>query len=146
MRNYKSWYWTAVVFQFLTAAIHALSFLNDPQPANDTEKTMIVLMRNYKQDMAGMQVTTWELFLALSSCFSLLYFLGGLTNTWLLRRKADDALLGGILWINLLVFGACFFIMAALTFPPPIALTGLVFLFLGVALAVKKGTTGKFSV
>lgn len=141
MRNYKTWYWTAVVFQTLTAGIHALSFLNDPQPANDSEKLLIDLMRNYRQNLAGSMVSMEELLTALSACFSLVYLLGALVNGWLLRRTSDETVLGGILVINLVVFGAGFVIMAVYTFPPPIILTGLVFFFLLLAAAVRKFST-----
>lgn len=133
MRNYKTWWWVAVVLQLATAAIHALSFLNEPVPANDTEKQLIDLMQNYRQNLAGMAVTMDGLLTALSACFSLLYLFAGLVNAYLLRRCQDDMLLNGILWINLPIFGLCFAVMAAFTFPPPIILTGLVFIFLALA-------------
>ncbi|MBK9337524.1 MAG: hypothetical protein IPM98_13520 [Lewinellaceae bacterium] len=137
MRNYKTWWWAAVVVQLLTAAVHALSFLSDPVPANDTEKQLLDLMQNYRQELAGMQVTMDGLFTALSSCFSLLYLFAGLLNAYLLRSTRDEALLSGVLWINLPVFGLCFAIMAAYTFPPPIIMTGLVFVLLAIARVVK---------
>lgn len=138
MRNYKTWFWTAVVLQALTAGIHALSFLNDPQPKNDTEKTLIDLMHNYRQNLAGSMVSMEELLTALSACFSLVYLLGALVNGWLLRRSQDETVLGGILAINIIIFGVGFVIMAVYTFPPPIILTGLVFFFLVLAAVVRK--------
>ncbi len=138
MRNYKTWYWTAVVFQALTAGIHALSFLSEPQPANDSEKLLIDLMRNYRHNLMGSMVSMDELFTALSACFSLVYLFGALVNGWLLRRTSDETVLGGILGINLIIFGPAFVIMAVYTFPPPIVCTGLVFFFLLLAAAVRK--------
>ena len=81
-----------------------------------------------------MHVSTEELMLALSACFTLLYLFGGLVNNFLLRRSQDTNLLRGLLWINVLVFGICFVLMALFTFWPPIILTGLVWLFLCLAL------------
>lgn len=138
MRNYKSWWWVAAVLQLITAAIHALSFLNKPTPANDTERQLIDLMQNYRQNFAGMEVTMDGLFTALSACFSLLYLFGGLINVYLLRRCQDNLLLNGVLRINLLIFGICFAVMAAFTFPPPIILTGLAFIFLVLAKVMHK--------
>jgi len=138
MRNYKTWWWVAIVLQLLTAAIHALSFLNEPVPTNDTEKQLIDLMQNYRQNLAGMEITMDGLLTALSACFSLLYLFAGLVNAYLLRRCQDDALLNGVLWINLPIFGICFAIMATYTFPPPIILTGLVFIFLALAKVTRK--------
>jgi hypothetical protein len=52
---------------------------------------------------------------------------------------ADDVRIGaeilkGIVCINLLVFGICFVMMLVFTFLPPIVLTGLIALFLMLAL------------
>lgn len=137
MRNYKTWFWVAVSLQFLTAGLHSLSFFHDPAPANETERTLIDLMQHYQQDLGGMQVTMADLMTALSACFSLLCLLGGLSNAYLLRRLHDDAVLGGILWINLIVFGILFAVMAVFAFPPPIILTGGIFGFLLLSLVVK---------
>jgi len=40
----------------------------------------------------------------------------------------------GVIAIDLLVFGICFIVMAVFTFLPPIVLTGLIALFLTIAL------------
>ena len=133
MLQYKTWYWAAVVFQLLTSALHSLSFFNDPAPANESERVLFDLMRHYRRDLGGMSVSTEELMTALSACFTLLYLFGGLLNAYLLRRSKDEDLLRGVLKINLLVFGICFVVMAAFTFPPPIVLTGLVAFCLAIA-------------
>jgi hypothetical protein len=39
----------------------------------------------------------------------------------------------GVVAIDLLVFGICFIVMAVFTFLPPIVLTGLIAMFLGLA-------------
>lgn len=138
MRNYKTWFRTAAILQLITAAIHALSFLNDPKPNNETEKTLFDLMRNYRSDLAGSMVSMEELLTALSSCFSFVYLFGGLINLWLLRKTQDETVLGGVLVINLVVFGPLFAIMAIYTFPPPILFTGLVFFFLLLAAFIRR--------
>ena len=56
MRNYRTWYWLAIAIQFLTAAFHALSFLNDPVPKNESERILFDLMRNYRQDLGAASV------------------------------------------------------------------------------------------
>ncbi len=133
LSNFKIWFKTAIVLQWMTAAIHSLSFFNDPVAKNETEKTLIDLMRNYRQDLAGSSVSMEELMIALSACFSLLYLFGGLLNWHLLRHATSRAFVTGALWINLLVFGICFAVMAVFTFLPPIVLTGAVFFFLALA-------------
>ena len=74
-----------------------------------------------------------NLFTAVSACFPLMYLLGAGINGYLLRKKVEPGVLKGLLAINLLLFGACFVVMAFLTFLPPIVLTGLVFLALIVS-------------
>ena len=71
-----------------------------------------------------------EIFIALSSCFSLLCLLGGLTLGYLARVRADAKLLKGVVGVHLLVFAICFGVMVVFTFLPPIVLTGLIFVSL----------------
>ena len=135
LKRYTFWLWMAVVFMFLTSAVHAISFFVSPEPGNEVERQLIELMRTYKNDFgAGFHPTMGNLFTALSSCFSLLCLFGGLTNAYLLKKKIDAGILKGIVWIDLLVFGICFVIMLIFTFLPPIVLTGLIALFLTLAL------------
>lgn len=131
LKSYRFWFKSVIVLQLLTAGIHALSFLVEQTPGNETEKQLLDLMNNYKLNLgAGYSPTTSDMFLALSSCFSLLYLLGGLINLQLIRIKLDQTAYTGILNINILVFGISFIIMYFFTFLPPIVLTGLTFLLL----------------
>lgn len=125
----------AVVFMFLTGAVHSISLFVRPVPGNEVERQLVELMATYKNDLgAGFHPTMSNLFTALSSCFSLLCLLGGLTNAYLLKKKIGAGVLKGIVWVNLLVFGICFVMMLVFTFLPPIVLTGLIVLFLMLAL------------
>ena len=134
MKNYTLWLKLAFVFQWLTAAIHSLSFLATPKPANETERQLLDLMDNYRADMgAGFSPSTHEIMTALSACFTLVCLLGGLVNWYLWRKKVGPDIMKGILNINLIVFGICFAVMALLTFLPPIVLTGFIFVFLVIA-------------
>lgn len=127
MKSYTLWLKSAIALQLLTAGVHALSFLVGPQPTSEAEKQMLDLMVNIKSDMgAGFSPSMMDMFLALSSCFSLVYLLGGLLNIHLLRKKVDVETMKGVLNINILVFGMSFIIMFFLTFLPPVILTGLV--------------------
>lgn len=126
LKRHTFWLKTAITFMFVTAAIHATSLFVKPIPQNETEKQLLDLMVNYQRDLMGFQKSTAELVTALSSCFSLLCLLGGLTNGYLLRKKVSGDLLKGFVGINLLVFGPCFVIMLLLTFPAPFILTGLI--------------------
>jgi hypothetical protein len=135
LKRYTFWFWAAIVFMFLTGAIHSIGLFISPAPANETERQLIDLMHTYRRDLgAGFHPSTQNLFTALSSCFTFLCLLGGLTNAYLLRKKAAADLLKGIVRINLLIFGACFIVMAALTFLPPVVLTGIIAALLLVTL------------
>lgn len=137
LKRYTFWLTAAVIFQFVTAALHATSLFVKLEPANETERQMLALVTTYKMDAGGgFQPTFSNLFTALSSCFSLLCLLGGAINGWLLLKHAEPNLMRGILGINVVVFGICFVIMAFFTFLPPIVCTGLIFINLLAAFIV----------
>jgi hypothetical protein len=135
LKRYTFWLWLAVVFLFLTGAVHSVALFITPQPGNEVERQMIELMTTHKQDMgAGFHPTMWNLLTALSSCFSFLSFITALTLAYLLKKKVDPGILKGIVRIDLLVFAGCFIVMAIFTFLLPIVMTGLCVLFLAVGL------------
>ena len=128
LKRHTFWIKTATVLQLLTAAMHSLSFFNEPVAANDTEKQLVDLMSNYRMDLgAGFHPTMLDLFNSMSACYVLLLVFGAVVNWFLLRQKVDAGTLKGLVVIEMAVFGACFAVMAMLTFLPPIVLTGLVF-------------------
>jgi hypothetical protein len=131
LRRYTFWLKTAIVFQFLTAAIHSISFFVSPKLENEKDRQLSDLLHNYYHDMgAGIHRTFFDLFTALSACYPLLCVLGGLTLGYLLWKGAEPALMKGILLINVIVFGVCLIVMAVFTFLPPIIMTGLIFVCL----------------
>jgi hypothetical protein len=135
LKRHTFWLWLAVVFLFLLATVHSLSLFIAPKPGNETERQMLELMMTYKQNMgAGFHPSMWNLLTALSSCFSFLCLITGLTLAYLLKTKADSGILRGIVRIDLLVLGGCFIVMAIFTFLPPIVMTGLIVLFLALGL------------
>jgi hypothetical protein len=137
LKRHTVWLWTAVVLLLLTAVVHSISLFLSPQPQNETERQMLHLLMTYRQDMGGgFHPTMWDLFRALSSCFTLLCLLAGLTIAYLLKSQAALQTLKGVVTIELLVIGVCFVVMAFLTFLPPIVLTGLSALFLGLGLVM----------
>lgn len=134
LKRHTFWLWLAVAFLFLTGLIHAVGLFISPVPANETERQMIELMMNYKQDLgAGFHKSMWSLFTALSSCFTFVFLMGGATIAFLLKRNASALILKGLVGIYLLLFGIIFVVMVLFTFLPPIVLTGLVVIFLGIS-------------
>lgn len=143
LKRFTFWLWTAAVFQLLTGLIHALSLFNTPDPAtlNEAERQLLDLMTNHRLDLgAGFHPSMGNLFTAVSSCFSLLCFLGGFNNIYLLRKRASLQLVKGLTAIQLLVFALCFAMMAVFTFLPPIVLSGLITLSLALAYFTNPGS------
>ena len=143
LRRYTFWLWAAIVFQFLTAGIHAVSLFISPEPRNESERQLFELLNTYRIDAGGgFHPSFTNLFTALSSCFSFVCLLGGLINAYLLKKHADAGMMKGIIGINLLVFGAIFAVMAVFTFLPPIICTGLILttVFLSFVLALRTET------
>ncbi len=136
MNNYILWLRISAIMQIITGCVHALTFIQKPVPANETERTLHELMTTYRPDLGPVfHPTPGDLLNALSACFTFLYLLGGLTNFYLLTKNLAADVWKGLVYINLLVYGAAFLVMLLLTFLPPIALTGLVFISLCLAYA-----------
>jgi hypothetical protein len=134
MKKYSTWLKTAAIIQFIAAIIHAATLFVSSTPNNETEKQLFSLMDTYKFDFgAGFHRTMNDLILALSSCFCLVCFLGGLLNWYLLRKKLDAEIMKGVININLLVFGICLIIVSIFAFWLPIIQIGLIVLFLILA-------------
>jgi len=128
------WLWVAAVLQLLAAAVHSVGFFVQLPAANETEAQMMKLMSTYKMQMgSGFEPTMDNLFLSMSVCFTLLCTLSGLINVMLLRKKADHAVITGIVGIEVLIFGVSLVVMAFNTFLLPIASTGLIFISLLIA-------------
>lgn len=127
IRRYTFWLWTAAIFQFLTAVLHATSLFVQPVPIDETQRQLISLMTTYRIDLGGgFKRTMGDLVTALSSCFSFVCVLAGAINVLLLRRGVEIALVQGVTVINLVVFGSMFVVMLVFTFLPPIIFTGLI--------------------
>jgi cellulose synthase/poly-beta-1,6-N-acetylglucosamine synthase-like glycosyltransferase len=133
--NFLFWLRAAAILQLLTGAIHALGFVIQQEPSNDTERQLMELMSTYRLDMAPFHPTMQHLMEALSSCFTFLYFLGGFTILFLSGKGLSPETWKGLTGIQVLIFGAAFLVMLLLTFLPPIIITGLVFVALCLAYA-----------
>ena len=137
LKRYTFWLTAAILFQFLTAALHSLSFFVKPELNNDTERQLHELITNYHPDMGGgFHPSFWNLFTALSACYPLLCLLGGLTMGYLLLKHTGPEIMRGIILINLIIFGVCFVVMLVFTFLPPIIVTGLIVINLLAAFIV----------
>ena len=90
LRRYTFWLSAAVIFMLLTAAFHAISLFVKLEPANETERQLIELVTTYRMDAgAGFHPSFGNLMTALSSCFSFLCLLGGLTLGYLMIKHTE---------------------------------------------------------
>lgn len=116
------------ILMFITGGLHSISLFFQIEPENEIQKQMFALVYTHKLESgAGFAPTFGDIHLALSSCFTILYFMTGVLNFYLLRQKLESSVWKGILLIEMIFFGAAFFMMLAFTFLPPVILTGLTF-------------------
>src|SRR5699024_799538 len=98
LRRYRFWLIAAVLFMFLTAGLHSISFFVDPDITNETQRQLHELLHNYREDMgAGFSRSFFDLFTALSACYPLMCILGGLTLGYLLMKHVEPALMKGVI-------------------------------------------------
>lgn len=137
LKRYTVWLSAAVIFQFLTGLIHSVSLFLTPTSDDVTETQMLNLILTHKMEMgAGFHPTFFNLFIALSSCFTFLAFFAGLMNGYLLLKHTEPKVMRGILAINLMIFAPMLAVFAYLTFLPPIICTGLIVISLLAAFIV----------
>jgi hypothetical protein len=131
LENFTFWIWGTIIVQLLSAALHSLSFISPAKPRNDMEKQLVDITTNYKLDMgAGIKRSFYSLFIGVSSCFTIIYILGGTLNWYFLKAGISAEVWKGFLLIQLVAYGLIFLLQVKFTFLPPIIVTGLVFLFL----------------
>jgi hypothetical protein len=129
LKRYTLWLVAAILFEVLTAVLHSLSFIVAPDLNNDTERQIHDLTHNYYADMgAGFHRSFWNLFTALSTCYTLLCLLGALTMGYLLLKHTEPNLMKGLIGIHAAIFGVCLLVMVFFAFLPPIIMTGLIFI------------------
>lgn len=134
LKRYTFWLSAAILFQFLTAIIHTFGLFVRPEPKNETERTLVGLLKTYELDAGlGFTPTYADLFTAMGTSFTFLLLFAGFINGYLLMKQTEPNVMRGILAINLAVFGISFLTMAVFTFITPIFFSGLIFLNLLIA-------------
>ena len=127
LKRYTFWLTAAVLFQFLTAILHSITLFVSPPPENERERQLQEIVNTYRPQLDPLfHPTVANLMTALSSCFSFVCLLGGLTLGYLLLKHAEPTLMKGMIGINLFIFGAVFVVMAWFAFSIPILCTGLI--------------------
>lgn len=137
LKRYTFWFSAAILFQFISGIVHSISLFIAAVPDNETERQMLLLMTTHRMDMGdGFHPTFFNLFTALSACFTFLCIFAALINGHLLLKHTEPNVMKGILAINVAVFGVLFAVTGFLTFSLPIICTGLIFVNLLAAYIV----------
>lgn len=128
--------WTLIA----TAGIHLLSFVAPQEPANDTERQLMDLMANYKQDLGfGITRSTKDLFTFLSLCMSFLCVFAGISNLIVVKHFDNDALAAKVVTFNAVFWTVLLLPLYLLTFlPPEVCFTVAWLGFVGALVALKR--------
>jgi hypothetical protein len=133
-KRYRGWLIAAVAFQLLAGISHSITLFVSPPPSSESERRLNELMNTFHPDLGpGFHPSFGDLVLALSSCFSFVCLLAGLTMGYMLLKRADLRLMKGITGINLFIFGAMLVVVVRLTFIVPVAFIALIVANLFVA-------------
>ena len=117
------------IVMVLTCFIHLIGHFSNTPPANDSEKTMLELMNNYRLPIG---ITMMDLFKGFSLYFSLFLLFFGLTG-FLFVNKMEETVRQSMMWVYA-GFGAGMTILSfAYFFAAPTACitTGFVFVASG---------------
>lgn len=129
LKRFSSWVWATIIFQLLTAAVHAMSFIIEPVATNSTEQQMLNLVNTYKMDMGnGIFRTYSEIVISLSINLTLLCLFAGVLNWFLKMKKPGIDIWKGVLVIQSIIFGILFIVLLRFAFLPPIVCVGLILL------------------
>ena len=131
LSDFSFWIWGTITTQLLTAFFHSLSFISPAKPRNDMEKQLVEIITKYKLDMgAGIKRSFYNLFIGVSSCFTIIYIMGAALNWYFVQKGVSADVWEGLLLIQLIAYSIVFILQVRFTFLPPIIVTGLVVLFL----------------
>ena len=104
----------------VTGVIHSLSFLNEPQPQNDSERQLFDLLSNYHFDLgAGAMRSMQDLlnFFSLSLTFFCLF--AGVLNLLVVKHFDNEALAKSVVTFNAAFWTVYLVPLYLLTFLPP---------------------------
>lgn len=103
-----------------TGVFHLMSFLNQPEPANDTERQLFELLQNYRFDLGGGTMRSMEELLHFFSLtMSFLCFFGGILNLILAKYFDNEALAKKVVIFNAAFWAIYLVPLYLLTFLPP---------------------------
>ena len=140
-KRYKVWLIAAVIFQLLSGLTHSITLFISPPPSNDSERKLNEMMSTFHPNLdPWFHPSFADLVTALSSCFTFVCLLGGLTLGYMLLKHAELPLMRGLTAINLFIFGVLLAVVLWFAFIIPVAFIALIFVNLLIAfLLMPKG-------
>ncbi len=138
LKNYKFWFKAGSWGLVVTGLLHAMSFLNEPAPANETERQLFDLFSNYQFDLMGAHRTMSDLMNFFSLNLSLSLFFVAWLNLFFAGyfmpspHERKFLLANAIFWTILLVP------LYAWTFVIPIACLTICWVFFVLAVIVHR--------
>ena len=133
-KRYKVWLIAAVIFQLLAGLTHAITLFVSPPASNETERQLNEMMQTFHPALGpGFHPSFADLVTALSSCFTFVCMLGGLTLGYLLLKHAEPRLIKGVTGINLSIFGVLRAVVVWFAFLVPVAFIALIVVNLLIA-------------
>ena len=118
--RYKTFFKFGAWALLATGVIHLMSFISKPQPANDTERQLFDLLKNYRFDLGNTTRSMEELLNFFSLSMSLLCFFAGILNVLLAKHfDNDEALAKKIVAFNAIFWTIYLVPLYLFTFLPP---------------------------
>lgn len=117
--NYKTFFKFGSWALLATGAIHSLSFLNEPQPQNDSERQLFDLLKNYRFDLAGTMRSMQELLNFFSLSMTFLCLFAGIVNLLVVKHFDNEALAKKVVAFNAIFWTVYLVPLYLLTFLPP---------------------------
>jgi len=119
MASYKTFFKIGSWAMLATGVIHALSFLNNPEPQNDSERQLFDLLKNYRFDLGGTMRSMEELINFFSLNLSLFCLFAGITNLIIAKHLDNEALAKKVVTFNAIFWTLYLVPLYLLTFLPP---------------------------
>ena len=117
--NYKTFFKFGSWALLATGAIHSLSFLNEPQPQNESERQLFDLLKNYRFDLGSATRSMQELLNFFSLSMTFLCLFAGILNLLIVSHFDNRALAKKVVAFNALFWTIYLVPLYLLTFLPP---------------------------
>lgn len=102
-----------------TGVIHSLSFLNEPQPQNDSERLLYDLLKNYRFDLGGTMRSMEDLINFFSLSLTLFCLFAGTLNLLIVKHFDNETLAKKVIVFNAAFWTVFLVPLYLLTFLPP---------------------------